>query len=40
MHRLELQNELRAKGVPIRGISKEDAIAEVEAIREWRKKRL
>jgi len=40
VHRLELQNELRAKGVPIRGISKEDAIAEVEAIREWRKKRL
>ena len=40
VHRLELQNELRAKGVPIRGISKEDAIAEVEAIREWKKKRL
>ena len=40
VHRLELQNELRAKGVPIRGISKVDAIAEVEAIREWRKKRL
>jgi predicted HTH domain antitoxin len=38
VHRLELQNELRAKGVPIRGISKEDAIAEVEAIREWRKR--
>ena len=33
--RLELQNELRAKGVPIRSLSKEDAVAEVEAIKEW-----
>ncbi len=33
--RLELQNELRAKGIPIRSLSKEDVIAEVEAIREW-----
>ena len=40
VHRLELQNELKEKGVPIRGISKDDVIAEVEAIREWRKKRL
>ena len=40
MHRLELQNELREKGVPIRGLSKEDVIAEVEAIREWKKKQL
>ena len=40
VHRLELQKELREKGVPIRGPSKEDVIAEVEAIREWRKKRL
>jgi predicted HTH domain antitoxin len=40
VHRLELEKELREKGVPIRGISKDDAIAEVEAIREWRKNRL
>ena len=32
-HRLELQNELREKGVPICGLSKEDMMAEVEAIR-------
>ena len=38
VHRLELQKELREKGIPIRGLSKEDVIAEVEAIREWRKK--
>jgi predicted HTH domain antitoxin len=38
VHRLELQNELREKGVPIRGLSKEDVIAEAEAIREWRKR--
>ena len=30
---MELQKELRAKGVPIRSPSKEDVIAEVEAIR-------
>jgi predicted HTH domain antitoxin len=40
VHRLELQKELREKGVPIRGLSKEDVIAEAEAIREWRKKQL
>ena len=40
VHRLELQNELREKGVPIRGLSKEDVIAEVEAIRAWKKKQL
>lgn len=33
--RLELQNELRAKGIPIRIPSKEDVIAEAEAIRQW-----
>ena len=38
VHRLELQKELREKGVPIRGLAKEDVIAEVEAIREWRKR--
>jgi len=38
-HRLELQEELREKGIPIRGLSKEDVIAEVEATREWKKKR-
>ena len=37
---VQLQKELREKGIPIRGPSKEDVIAEVEAIREWRKKRL
>jgi len=35
VHRLELQNELREKGVPIRGLSKKDVMAEVEAIRKW-----
>ena len=38
VHRLELQRELREKDVPIRGLSKEDVIAEAEAIREWRKR--
>ena len=38
VHRLELQEELREKGVPIRGLSKEDVIAEVEAIRGWGKR--
>lgn len=33
--RMELQTELRAKGVPIRFLSKEDVIAETEAIKEW-----
>ena len=40
VHRLELERELREKGVPIRRLSKKDVIAEVEAIREWRKKQL
>ncbi|NQE46631.1 hypothetical protein C5S31_11480 [ANME-1 cluster archaeon GoMg2] len=40
VHRLELQKELRVKGIPIRGPSKEEVIAEVGAIREWRKKQL
>ena len=38
VHRLELQNAFREKDVPIRRLSKEDVIAEVEAIREWRKR--
>ncbi len=38
MHRLELEKELRGKGIPIRSISKEDVVAEVEALREWGKK--
>ena len=38
VHVLELQRELREKGVPIRVPSKKDVIAEVEAIQEWRKK--
>lgn len=33
--RLELERELRVKGVPVRHLSKEDVIAEVEAIKEW-----
>jgi len=33
--RLELQRELKAKGIPIRSPSREDVIAEVEAIKEW-----
>jgi predicted HTH domain antitoxin len=37
LHRLELQKELIEKGVPIRGLSKEEVIAEVEAIKAWRK---
>jgi predicted HTH domain antitoxin len=40
VHRLELQKELMEKGIPIRGLSKEEVIAEVGAIREWRKKQL
>ncbi|KAF5434406.1 putative antitoxin, contains HTH domain [Candidatus Methanophagaceae archaeon] len=40
LHRLELQKELIEKGVPIRGLSKEEVIAEVEAIKAWRKDRL
>jgi predicted HTH domain antitoxin len=38
MHRLELEKELRGKGIPIRSISTEDVVAEVEALREWGKK--
>jgi len=37
MHRLELEQELRGKGIPIRSISKEDIVAEVEALQEWKK---
>jgi len=40
VHRVELEKELREKGIPIRRLSKEDVIAEVEAIREWEKKQL
>ena len=40
VHRLELEKELREKGIPIRRLSKEDVMAEVEAIREWKKKQL
>jgi len=37
VHRLELQKELIEKGVPIRGLSKDEVIAEVGAIKAWRK---
>ena len=40
VHRVELEKELREKGIPIRRPSKEDVLAEVEAIREWKKKQL
>lgn len=33
--RLELQNELRSKGIPIRTPSEEDVVAEVEAVKQW-----
>ncbi|TRZ87702.1 MAG: UPF0175 family protein [Methanosarcinales archaeon] len=33
--RLELQNELRAKGIPVRTLSREEITAEVEAARQW-----
>ena len=33
--RMKLQKELRAKGIPVRFPSKEDVIAEVEAIKAW-----
>jgi predicted HTH domain antitoxin len=36
MTRIELQKEFREKGVPIRSISQEDVIAEVEAMKQWR----
>ncbi len=35
--RFELEKELREAGIPLRNLSKEDVIAEVEAIREWQK---
>ncbi|WXG39296.1 MAG: UPF0175 family protein [Candidatus Freyarchaeum deiterrae] len=35
--RIELQKELREKGVPIRASSKEDAMAEAEAAKLWEK---
>jgi len=33
--RLELETEFRIKGIPIRHLSSEDIVAEVEAIKEW-----
>ena len=33
--RMELQKELKAKGIPIRILSREDVKAEVEALKEW-----
>lgn len=33
--RNELQKELKEKGIPIRTLSKEDVIAEADAIRTW-----
>lgn len=33
--RLELEKELRVKGIPIRQLSLEDISAEVEAVKEW-----
>lgn len=35
--RIELQRELTKRGVPIRTLSREDAVAEVEAMKNWRK---
>lgn len=35
MPRLKLERELKAKGIPIRHLSSEDIVAEVEAIKEW-----
>ncbi|KCZ70980.1 uncharacterized small protein [Candidatus Methanoperedens nitroreducens] len=34
--RIELQKEFNEKGIPVRVISKEDVIAEVEAMRAWK----
>lgn len=34
--RIELQKDFRNKGIPIRVVSEEDVIAEVEAIRSWK----
>jgi len=36
--RMELQKELRTRGIPIRFLSKEDVIAETEAVKEWSEK--
>lgn len=33
--RMELEKELKAKGIPVRHLSTEDIIAEVEAIEKW-----
>lgn len=33
--RLKLEKELKAKGIPIRHLSQEDIVAEVEAIKGW-----
>lgn len=33
--RIELEKELRQKGIPVRHLSQEDIIAEAEAIKEW-----
>ncbi|MBF0289415.1 MAG: UPF0175 family protein [SAR324 cluster bacterium] len=33
--RLELEQELKEKGIPVRHLCKEDIVAEVEAIKEW-----
>lgn len=35
MTRLELEIELKRKGIPIRHLSAEDIVAEVEATKEW-----
>jgi predicted HTH domain antitoxin len=37
MSRLELERELKEKGIPIRRLSQEDIVAEVEAIKLWLK---
>lgn len=35
--RVELLQEFRERGIPIRGLSKEDVAAEVEALKAWQK---
>ena len=35
MTRVELERELKQKGIPIRHLSQEDIAAEAEAIKEW-----
>jgi predicted HTH domain antitoxin len=37
MTRIELLKELLKKGIPVRTLSKEDVIAEVEALRLWKR---